>query len=92
MTSAPTARTVFLNTGTDGLNQNGVSAQRFGRDFKGTARARGSLVEEQQHPLALEQGPRLVRIHAPGKLQQSQDLGRFQVLDTEQGTARWIHR
>src|ERR1019366_10371030 len=84
-------RFAFLDTGTGGLDEDGVSAQRFGRDFKRAPRAGGSLVEKKKHPLALEQRSRLVRIHAPGKLQKSQDLGCFQMLDTEQGTARWIH-
>src|SRR6266851_7067883 len=84
-------RFALLDTRTGGLDEDGVSAQRFGGDFKRTPGAGGSLVEKKEHPLALEQGPRLVRIHAPGKLQKPQDLGCFQVLDTEQGTARWIH-
>ena len=84
-------RFALLNARTDGLDENGVRAQRFGGDLKRTSGARRSLVEKKQHPLALEQGTRLVRIHAPGKLQNSQDLGRFQMLNTEQGTARCIH-
>src|ERR1019366_444662 len=84
-------RFAFLNTRTEGLDEDGVSAHGFGRDFKRASRAGRSLVEKKQHPLALEQGPRPVRIHAPGKLQKSQDLGCIQVLDTEEGTARWIH-
>jgi hypothetical protein len=84
-------RFAFLNTRTGGLDEDGVSAQCLGRDFKRASGAGGGLVKNEKHPLALEQGPRLVRIHAPGKLQQFQDLGCFQVLDTEQGTARWIH-
>ena len=84
-------RFAFLNAGTDRLDKDGVRAHRLGRNFKRASGASGSLVEKQKHALALEQGPRPVRIHPPGKLQDPKDLGRFQVLDTEQGTARWIH-
>src|ERR1035437_591872 len=84
-------RLALLNTRTKRLDEDRVSAQGFGRDFKRTPRPGGRLVEKQKDALALEQGPRLVRIHTPGKFQKSQDLGCFQVLNTEQGTARWIH-
>ena len=85
-------RFAFLNARTDRLNQDGMRAHRLGRDFKRTACAGGRFVKKKKHPLALEQGPRLVRIHAPGKLQESQDLGCFQVFDAEQGAACWIHK
>src|SRR5580704_1167205 len=64
-------RFALLNARTHGLDEHGVSAHQLRRDFKRAARAGRSFVEKKQDPLPLEQGTRLVRIHAPGKLQKS---------------------
>src|SRR5208282_5086382 len=60
-------RFAFFNTRTDGLDKDGVGAHYLGCGFKRAPGAGGGFVEKKKHALALEQGTRLVRIHAPGK-------------------------
>ena len=78
----------FLDARSAGEDQRGHRAQRFGRDFKRTAGARGGFVEQKQHPLAAQQRAGLQGIHAPGQLEQAQNFLRSEMFDAQQGAAR----
>jgi hypothetical protein len=56
----------------------------FGFSSKLHKTAAGPVVRAQQWPWP-------VRIHPPRRFQYSKNLGRFQMLDAEQRTARCIH-
>src|SRR5215471_19573393 len=76
----------FLDAGTARLNQDRVRTHCFGGDLEAAAGAGGGLVEKQDDTLALEQRPRLVRIHPPGKLQDLQHFTRIEMFYPEQRT------
>src|SRR5271157_6607042 len=84
-------RLAFFNARSNRLNQDRVRAQRLGGKFEGAAGAGGSFVKEENDAPALEQGPGLVRVHAPGEFQDLQDLGGFEMLDAEQGSSGCVH-
>src|SRR5579883_466645 len=68
----------------------GHRAHRFRRNLEGRPRPRGRLVEKKNDALAPQQGPRLLRIHAPRELQNFQDFRGIQLLNAEQRPARHL--